>query len=84
MSIVHEEYQLSAEHRRALKLLADAGEQGCPGTRFFNHGFSFDMLADLIQHKLAAGHRETVKVGYRTIRVTRIRITDAGRRALEG
>ena len=26
MSVLHEERQLSAEHRRALKLLADAGE----------------------------------------------------------
>jgi hypothetical protein len=84
MSVLYEPYQLSAEQRRALKLLADAGEQGCPGAKLFKQGLSIDMLADLIRQKLAAGHRETVRVGYRAIRVTRIRITDTGRRALEG
>ena len=84
MSVLYEAHQLSAEQRCALKLLAEAGEQGCPGAKLFKHGLSIDMLADLIRHKLAAGHRETVRVGYRAIRVTRIRITDTGRRALEG
>jgi hypothetical protein len=83
MSIVHEDRQLSAEDQRALKLLADAGDQGCTGAKLFNNGISIDMLAHLIRHKLAAGRRETVRVGYRAITVTRIRITDAGRRALE-
>jgi hypothetical protein len=84
MSVLHEERQLSAEQRRALKLLADAGEHGCTGANLFNHGFSVGLFADLVSHGLATGHRETVRVGYRTIKVARIRITDAGRRALEG
>jgi hypothetical protein len=42
------------------------------------------MLSDLVWHGLAAGHLETVRVGYRKIKVARIRITDAGKRALEG
>jgi DNA-binding PadR family transcriptional regulator len=83
MSVLHEERQLSAEHRRALKLLADAGEHGCTGVNSFNHGFSVGLFADLVSHGLATGHREIVRVGYRTIKVARIRITDAGRRALE-
>jgi hypothetical protein len=83
MSVLHEERQLSAEHRRALKLLADAGEHGCTGANSFNHGFSVGLFADLVSHGLATGHREIVRVGYRTIKVARIRITDAGRRALE-
>jgi hypothetical protein len=58
----------------SLKMLADAGERGCTGANLFNHGFSIGMLADLVSYGLATGHRETV----------RIRITDAGRRALEG
>jgi hypothetical protein len=37
------------------------------------------MLADL-----AAGHRETMRLSDRKVKVARIRITDAGRRALEG
>ena len=84
MSALHEEHQLNAHQRRAGELLAAAGEQGCTGARLFNHGFTVGMLADLVWSGLATGHRETVRVGYRNIKVARIRITDAGRRALEG
>jgi len=48
MSVLHEERQLSAEQRRALKLLAYAGEQGCTGANLFNHGFSVGMFPDLV------------------------------------
>jgi len=65
MSVLLEEHQLSAEQRRALKLLADAGEHGCTGANLFNHGFSVGLFADLVSHGLARGRRETVKVGYR-------------------
>jgi hypothetical protein len=84
MSVLHEENQLSAEQRRALKLLADAGEHGCTGANLFNQGFSIGMFADLVSLGLATGHSETVRVGHRKIKVARIRIADAGRRALEG
>jgi hypothetical protein len=84
MSVLHEERQLSTEQRRALKLLADAGERGCTGSNLFNQGFSVGMFADLVAHGLATGHRETVRAGYPKIKVARIRITDTGRRALEG
>jgi hypothetical protein len=82
MSVLHEERQLSAEHRRPLKLLADAGELGCTGANSFNHGFSVGFSL-IWSHGLATGHREIVRVGYRTIKVARIRITDASRPALE-
>jgi hypothetical protein len=86
MSALHEEHQrqLTTAQRRVLELLADAGERGCTGARLFNHGFTIGMLADLVWSGLATGHRETVRVGYRKIKMARIRITDAGRRALEG
>jgi hypothetical protein len=83
LHVLHEERQLNAEQRRALKLLADAGEYGCTGANLVNHGFSVGLFADLVSQGLAAGYRETVRVGYRTIKVARIRITDTGRRALE-
>ena len=83
MSALHEERQLGAEQRRALKLLADA-QQGCTGATLLGHGFSIGMLADLVWDGLATGHRETVRVGWRKIKVARIRIADAGRRTLEG
>jgi hypothetical protein len=84
MSFLHKERQLNGHQRRALELLAASGEQGCTGARLFNHGFTVGMLADLIWSGLATGHRETVRVGYRKIKVARIRITPAGRRTLEG
>jgi len=59
MSALHEGSQLNPRQRRALELLAAAGEQGCTGARLFNHGFTVGMLADLIWSGLATGHRET-------------------------
>jgi DNA-binding PadR family transcriptional regulator len=41
------------------------------------------MLADLVREGLATVRRDTLRVGGRTIRVERYRITDAGRRAIE-
>jgi hypothetical protein len=41
------------------------------------------MFADLVRKGLATAQRETLRVGGRTIRVERYRITDAGRKALE-
>jgi hypothetical protein len=84
MSASHGERQLNTGQRRALELLAAAGEQGCTGARLFNHGFTVGMLANLVWGGLATGRREIVRVGHRNIKVARIRITDAGRWALEG
>jgi len=41
------------------------------------------MLAGLVRRGLAAAEREVVKAGGKTIEVTRIRITKAGRQAIE-
>jgi hypothetical protein len=84
MSALHEERQLSAEQRRALEFLAEARQQGCTGATLLGHGFNVAMLADLVCDGLATGHRETMRVGCRKIKVARIRITDAGRMAIEG
>jgi hypothetical protein len=42
------------------------------------------MLADLVHDGLATAHRQTMRIGRRKIQIARTRITDAGRRALEG
>jgi hypothetical protein len=83
MSALHEQPQLNEHQRRALELHATAGERGCTGARLFNHGFTVGMLADLVWSGLATGHREIVRVAHRQIKGARIRITDAGRWALE-
>jgi TolB-like protein len=74
---------LSAEQRRALELLAGS-PRGCTKARLLADGFTVDMLTDLVREGLATAQRETMRVGGRQIRVERYRITDDGRRALEG
>ena len=75
--------ELNARQRRALELLSDAGQQGCTGATLLAHGFSIDMLADLVRAGLATAHRKPLmSPGQRQIDVARVRITDAGRRAL--
>jgi len=69
---------LSAEHRRALEVLA-ASPRGCTKGRLLADGFTVDMLVDLVREGLATAHRETMRVGGRQIRIERYRITDAGR-----
>jgi hypothetical protein len=66
MSALHEKRQLNAGQRRALELLADAGELGCTGARLFNHGFTVGMLADLVWSGVATGYRETVRAATET------------------
>ena len=75
---------LGREQRRALEMLADAGLRGCTGATLVGHGFDIDMIADLVKDGLATAHRETMRMGRRKIQVARIRITDAGRMAIEG
>jgi hypothetical protein len=82
VNVFHEERQLGAEQRRALKFLADVGQQGCTGVTLLAHWFSIGMLDDLVWHGLATRHRETVRASRRKVSVARIRITDAGRRAI--
>ena len=75
----------NAEQRRAaLEMLAAAKLRGCTGATLLAHGFNVDMLANLVHDGLAAAHRETATVDGREIKVACLRITDAGRRALEG
>ena len=73
---------LSAEQRQALELIAGS-QRGCTKGRLLADGFTVDTLADLVREGLATAQRGTLRVGGRTIRVERYRITDAGRRALE-
>ncbi len=78
------ERYLSREQRRALEILAVAGLGGCTGATLLGHGFRTGMLADLVRDGLATARRESMWVGKRKIAVARVRITDAGQKALEG
>jgi hypothetical protein len=46
------------------------------------HGFSVDILADMVRAKLAAAKIERVMAGGRPTEVVGVRITDAGSRTL--
>ena len=77
--------RLSAERRRALGMLADAGRKGVTAAMMLANGFKTKMLAHLDREGLATAMiAERVKDGGKTIEVVRFRITDAGRRALKG
>jgi hypothetical protein len=72
------------ERRRALKMLADA-PRGFSEEMLVVHGLSAEILAGLVLAGLATVVTETKSAPRGvTINVERIRITDAGRRALEG
>jgi hypothetical protein len=75
--------RLSAEQRRALSLLADAGRSGVTAAIMLAKGFKAKMLAHLDQEGLATAMiAERVKDGGKIIEVVRFRITAAGRDAL--
>jgi hypothetical protein len=78
------EPRLSAEQRRALELLASSPQGAIDEVFVLAHGFSRDMLAGLVLAGLATVVTETIKAGSgRKTRVERLRITNAGRMALE-
>jgi hypothetical protein len=79
------EPSLSAEQRRALALLASNLDGIIEELLVLAHGFNRDMIAGLVEAGLATAQREILAASDRTtIDVVRIRISDAGRRALEG
>jgi hypothetical protein len=69
------------DRRRALELLASCPDS-CPEAIMLAHGFSIDLMVELVRDGLATAKAERVVAGRRTIEVARVRITDAGRRVL--
>jgi hypothetical protein len=77
--------RLSREQRRALKTLADAPRGVSEEMLVVVHGFSAEIVTGLVLAGLATVVTETKKAPRGlTIMVERIRITDDGKRALEG
>jgi tryptophan synthase beta subunit len=71
------------DRRRALELLASC-RGGCSEAIMLAHGFSIDMMVELVNAGLATATAERVVAGGKKLEVARVRITEAGRRALEG
>ena len=65
--------------RRALELL-DASREGCTEAVMLAHGFTVEMLIELVT--LATAQTERMVVGGRRVEVIRFRITEVGRQAL--
>ncbi len=78
------ERHLRSERRRALQLLASSSRGATEDLLVLADGFSRDMLAGLVLAGLATVVTETVRAGGPTVKLERYRITDDGRRALEG
>ena len=73
----------SSEQQRALKPLASSRHGVNEELLIRGHGFSRWVLSSLIRRRLAVTQREVVMAGGRAIEVVRLRITAAGRRAIE-
>jgi hypothetical protein len=71
----------SATRRRALELLA-ASPDGATEAILLAHGLSIDLLVELVRAGLATAKAERVVAGGRAMEIARVRITEAGRRAL--
>jgi len=69
------------DRRRALELLAGCPD-GCTDALMFANGFTAEQLLDLVHAGLATARATRMVAGERTIEVARVRITEAGRRAL--
>ena len=74
----------TAEQRRALAMLQTSGRNGATQSLLTAHGFGVSMIASLVNYGLATPIREQVKAGGKMIEVAKVKITDAGRRAIEG
>lgn len=73
----------SSEQQRALKLLASSGHGVNEELLIRGHGFSRGVLASLVRRRLAVTQREVAMAGGKAVEVVRMRITAAGRRAIE-
>jgi hypothetical protein len=71
------------DRHRALELLA-ASHDGATEAIMLAHGFTIPQMVELVCAGLATATAERVVAGNKTIEVARVRITEAGRRALNG
>jgi hypothetical protein len=68
----------------ALEVLAGSSRQGCTEAFLLAHGFTVELLVNVVRAGFATMQSERVRAGGQPIEVTRVHITDSGRRALRG
>ena len=76
--------RLTPERRRMLKLLARSRHGVNEELLVHGHGFRQQTVVGLIRVGLATADREILKAGAKAIEVVRIKITEVGRKAIEG
>jgi hypothetical protein len=72
----------SEADRSALGLLAE-NPDGCSRAIMLAHGFPLAVLNRLVRAGLAVSHLEREERGGKVIEIVRVKITEAGRQALE-
>jgi plasmid stabilization system protein ParE len=72
---------ITGHQRRALQMLADSPD-GCTVPTMLAYGCAIVALRRMVRDQLATAARERAPRARRTVTVVRLRITDAGRRAL--
>jgi hypothetical protein len=82
MATEPENPRLAGRHLQVLRVLADA-PHGCDVNALLTRGVKLETMADLIQGELATVRVETVEERGSKIEFACVRITDAGRRALQ-
>jgi hypothetical protein len=75
---------LKPHQRRALVLLAGCSAAGCTEAVMLLHGFTAEQLAELVHVGFADTTIQRVGGGAQTVEVARLKITEAGQRALGG
>src|SRR5262249_24268815 len=76
---------LNTKQRQALELIAKGPHGATEQLLVLGHRFDSNMIADLVRTGLAAAQHQTANVGGgKAIEVVRMRITDAGRKAIGG
>jgi hypothetical protein len=73
---------MTADERRLLELLVESPD-GCTEALLRVHGFKLDEMVDVVNAGLATAIAERMLAGGKGVEVTRMRITHAGRVALE-
>jgi hypothetical protein len=78
--------RLNPQPRRTLEMLALLASSPHGATEALLvrvHGFDSDMVGSLVRAGLATAEREIMKAGPKPVDVVRVRITAAGRKAIE-
>jgi hypothetical protein len=73
---------MGGERRRALTTIADAGPRGQPHALLLANGFSRQLLAAMVRDRQAVAVTIVVRSGGKTVPMTHMKITAAGRKAL--